>query len=221
MCFGIDKPMTHPCFISILLRAICAALAFMLPAICGDSLCAGKTPVGLCGRVYLCSGDTIAAEGDTRIGAPVKSKKLEIIKHAYTKAEKVERKIAPAEVDSVVLWPTTAAERPRTFRFVKDYGWCWELERNPWLTVYCHSPKGYHFAGNGGLWLRGKGAMLVVKDGRTYNLGRPDKKISTKARRLAMELVADDAALSAYLSTARGRADKVLRNLGKYHPDKN
>ena len=36
-----------------------------------------------------------------------------------------------------------------------------------------------------------------------------------------MELVADDAALSAYLSTARGRADKVLRSLGKYNPDKN
>lgn len=212
--------MTHPCLISIPLRAICFVLAFVMPAICGNLMCAGKTPVGLCGRVYLRSGDTIEAEGDTRIGPPLKSRKIEIIEHAYTKAGKVDRKIAPEEVDSVVVWPTTAPGRPRTFSFVKDYGWCWELERNPWLTVCCHSPKGYHFAGNGGLWLRGKGYILVIKDGRTYNLGRPDKKISDKARRQAMELVADDTALSAYLSTARGRADKVLRSLGKYHPAK-
>lgn len=220
MCTPTDKPMTHPCFLTILFRAICAALAFVLPAVCGDVLCAGKTPVGLCGRVYLCSGDTIAADGDTRIGVPSKSKKLEIIEHAYTKAAKVSRRIATEEVDSVVLWTTTAPERPRTFRFVKDYGWCWRLEWNSWLTVYCHSPKGYYFAGNGGLWLRGKGSILVLKDGRTYNLGRYDKKLSAKARRQAMELVADDAALSAYLNSAHGRADKVLRSLGKYNHDK-
>lgn len=154
-----------------------------------------------------------------RITPPAKRKKLELLDHAYSKARKVVSRIDPATVDSVVLWTTTSPEYPHTFIYLKEYGWCWQLEHNTHIAVYCYSPKGYFLSGNGGMWMRGKGDMLVVKDGTIENFGKTSKKINASKRHRLMELVADDPALAAYFRTAAGRCDKVLRALGKYNPD--
>lgn len=180
---------------------------------------AKKPPVGVCGRIYLSSGDSIIAEGETRIGVPVKTKKLEIIDRAYTKNSKVGRKISPDSVDRVVLWVPSAPERKHTFRFVKDYGWCWQLENGPYVMVYCFASHGYHFAGNGGLWTRGKGTLVVVKDDKKYNFGRPDKKMNNKLRREIEQIIADDPELCASIRRAQGRRDKIVRSLCTYQPE--
>lgn len=200
-------------------RFITGIFAAILSFTVADAAYARKIPTALCGKVYLRSGDSIVADGTTRIAPPVKNKKLEIIEQAYTRQSKVGDKIAPESVDSVVLWVPTAPERPHTLRYVDDYGWCWEVDGNPWLTVYCFTPKGYFFAGNGGVWTRGKGEMLVVKDGKTYNFGKSDKKVDDSMRRRLESLVADDTELTAYIRNARGRCDKIVRSLGQYHPD--
>lgn len=192
-----------------------AAVAFTF----SPGLSAKKLPTALCGRVYLSSGDSIVAEGSTRVGPPVGKKKLEIIDDAYTKGSKIGSKLLPEEVDSAVLWVATAPERPHTFRFVEGYGWCWQLEDSPRITVYCFSPKGYFIAGNGGMWVRGHGVILVVKDGRAYNFGRADKRIDARQLSNAVELVADDQALVERLKASKGRRDKVLRQLVLYNPD--
>lgn len=211
--------MTRLYSISSLLRLIGVSLAVALSMACDNGLQAKKTPTALCGRVYLYSGDHLGTEGDeVRIGAPVKNKKLEIIDNAYTKKSKINTRLEPASVDSVVMWAPTAPNRPHTFRHIKGYGWCWQLESNPHLAVYCFSPKGYFFAGNGGLWTRGKGTLLVVKDGKTYNFGRPDKKVNDNIRRRLAALVSDDANLSSYFNEATGRRDKIVRNLSRYNP---
>lgn len=204
---------------SSFLKIICVSLTVALSMVCNDGLHAKKIPTALCGRVYLYSGAHLGTAGDeVRIGTPVKNKKLEIIDNAYTKKSKISARIEPELVDSVVMWAPTAPDRPHTFRHIKGYGWCWLLESNRHLTVYCFSPKGYFFAGNGGLWTRGKGVLLVVKDGKTYDFGRPDKKVNDSIRRRLKTLVADDAELSTYFSKAIGRRDKILRNLSRYNP---
>lgn len=200
---------------AMLLRLLCISAALLLGA---GGVYAKKKPVALCGCVYLSAGDSIMADGDTRIGAPEKKKKLEVIDRAYTRASKVGSKIDPVDVDSMKLWVPTAPERPHRFRFVSDYGWCWVLEHTPYLTVYCYSSDGYHFAGNGGLWVRGKGTLVVFKDGVTYNFGRPDKKADGKFRRQLESLVADDPELTDYIRNAKGRRDKILRSLSMYQP---
>lgn len=199
-------------WIAMLLRFLCFSVALLT----GTSMLHAKKPEALCGCVYLSSGDSIVADGDTRIGAPEKKKKLEIIDRAYTRQSNVGNRIVATDVDSLTLWVPTAPDRPHRFRFVRDYGWCWLLEHTPYLTVYCFSSGGYHFAGNGGLWLRGKGTLLVVKDGVIYNFGRPDKKADEKFRRQMDSLVADDAELTDYIRKAKGRRDKILRRLSMY-----
>lgn len=200
-------------------RLITGILAAILSFTVSGTAYARKIPTALCGKVYLTSGDSIVADGTTRIAPPLKNKKLEIIENAYTRRSKVGDKLAPEAVDSVVLWVPTAPERTHTLRYVGDYGWCWEIERNPYLTVCCFSPKGYFFAGNGGVWTRGKGVMIVIKDGKTYNFGKSDKKVDGNMRRRLESLVADDADLTAYIRKARGRCDKIVRSLGRYKPD--
>lgn len=174
----------------------------------------------ICGRVFLQSGDTIEAVGETRLTPPAKHKKLEIINNAYTKRRKVASRLKPETVDSAVVWSATSPEHPHTLIYLKDYGWCQQLEHNDHITVCCFSPKGYFLSGNGGIWMRGKGVMLVVKDGEIYNFGKTYNKINNSARRRLETLVADDPALSAYFHTAIGRCDKVVRALGRYNPEK-
>ncbi len=173
---------------------------------------------GVCGRVYLSSGDSIVTNDVMRITIPMKSDKVGIIENAYTSDNKIEKRIDPEAIDSVVLWPVTSPQRHHTFIFIKKYGWCFRAEHSPSISVYCFSPKGYGISGNGGLWLRGKGKMLVFKDGKEYDFGSPYKNLNKKIRATLENLVADDPQLLEYIKKAKGRRDKVLRSLVMYNP---
>ena len=199
-------------------RPITCLLLAILTFISSMGLQAGKIQ-SVCGIVYLHSGDTIAATGKTRITPPSKHKKVDIIENAYTKASKVASRIDPTTVDSAVVWAATSPEHRHTLVHLKEYGWCWRLEHTPRIAVYCYSPKGYYLGGNGGMWLRGKAEMLVVKDGTIHKFGKTYKKINASKRRKLEALVADDPRLSDYFRTAAGRSDKVLRALSEYNPD--
>lgn len=175
---------------------------------------------GVCGSVYLNSGDSIIADGNQLIKIPVKNKKLEIIENAYTHNNKIEKRLDPGTVDSVILWPKTTPERPHTFMYIKGRGWCWQAERSPYLSVYCYSPKGYSISGNGGLWMKGKSKMLVIKNGKEYDFGEPQKKCDKKMRAMLENILADDPNFIGTIANAKGRRDKVLRSLVLYNPNK-
>lgn len=183
-----------------------------------DTSSAKKIYSAECGRVYLQSGDSIVADGDLRVRVPKKCKRLEIIDNAYTNNNFIKSRIEPEEVDSVVIWSASAPERPHTFRFIKNVGWCFETEITPYISVYCYSPKGYYCSGNGGLWMRGKSKMLVIKDDKIYDFGQPQKRFDKKTIRRLAALVADDPQYLAHLKKLHGRRDKALRSLKMYCP---
>ena len=198
-------------------------LAIILIILCLNTLfyntsSAKKIYYAECGRVYLRSGDSIIADGDQRVRVPIKFKRLEIIDNAYTNSNYIKTRIEPEEVDSVVIWSASAPEHPHTFRFIKKIGWCFETERTPYISVYCYSPKGYFCTGNGGLWMRGKSKMLVIKDDKIYDFGQPHKRCDKKTIRRLETLVDDDPQYLAHLKKFYGRRDKMLRSLRMYRP---
>ncbi len=207
---------THP--IPSLLRLFSILIIGCVTALLSSTATAGKIYTGDCGKVYLKSGEVITADGDIRIRIPAKNKKLEIINKAYTKYNNILRKIEPETVDSVVVWKITAPDHPHTLLYIKKYGWCYQLEHTPYITVYSFAPKGYYCSGNGGFWMQGKSKMLVFKDGVMYDFGKPDKYVNKKFLRRLESLTSDDPSYIKYLRSAKGRADKVLRSLIKYNP---
>ena len=187
---------------------------------CNVTTHAKKIHTAQYGRIYLTSGDSIIADGDLRIGIPTRKKKLEIIENAYTRESRIKNRIDPESVDSVVIWQPTAPANQHTFRFIKEYGWCFQAEKTPFVYVYCYAPKGYYFAGNGGIWMYGKSNAFIVKDRKIYNFGQPHKTINDKIRAKLKEIVSDDPEYANYIMTAKGRRDKILRSLVNYNPRK-
>ena len=200
--------------LSRIFTVLCLAVCFYMTA---D---AKKIYPALYGRVYLNSGDSIIADGNLCVGLQKKKKELRIISDAYTGNNRIIRTIEPETVDSLIVWSKTAPDHPHKFRFIKEYGWCFEAEHSPYISVCCYAPKGYRCGGNGGLWMYGKCKMLVIKDGKIYEFGQPDKKVDKKMLTQLESLVADDPALSIYISKAKGRRDKILRSLVNYNPEK-
>lgn len=203
---------------SSILRFLIIFITGCMSGFLTPTVTAGKIHTGVCGNVYLSSGEIINADGEQRIKLPKKNQKLEIISNAYTKENNILRKIEPETIDSVVVWAISAPDRTHTLRYVEKYGWCYQLEHSPYLTVYSYAPKGYRCAGNGGFWMFGKNEMLVFKDGKMYDFGKPDKKVNKKLLTRLETLTSDDPAYLKFLKTAKGRCDKVLRSLVMYNP---
>lgn len=205
--------MTTPInFIRLACILACLVASYFLP------VHAKKIYTSSYGRVYMHSGDSIIADGKLRISVPIKNKKIKVISNAYTKKNEVERQIAPEEVDSVIIWASTSPQRPHTFRYIKNYGWCWQLEKTPYISVLCYAPKGYYCAGNGGIWTYGKSKMLIIKGEEIYTFGKPDKIVDNKIRSKLEAIFADDVRCVEYFRTAHGRLDKVLRGIAMYNP---
>lgn len=198
-----------------LLTMLCVVLA--LSATCEAKKIYTANP----GCVFLSTGDSIVADGNMKISdALKKKKKLELIENPYTKQNRVRRRISPTDIDSVRIWSPSAPEHTHKLVYIPRYGWCWEAEHGPHICVYGYSPKGYHLSGNGGLWLRNKGKIFIIKDGRIYDFGAPDGKINSKMRKELEALVADDPYCLQYVREAKGRRDKILRSLVLYSPAK-
>lgn len=201
-----------------MLRLIGIIVIGCLALTIGQSAQAKKIYPAVYGRIYLSSGDSIVAGDTLHVIMPKKHKKLEIIDNAYTTNNSIQSRIDPETIDSVVIWSSTAPERTHTFRYIRKLGWCFEAEQNPYISVYCYAKKGYYCAGNGGIWMRGKSEMFIIKDGKIYKFGKPNKKVNQKMRSRLELLLADDPALTEYIKTAKGRCDKVLRSLKLYNP---
>ncbi|MDE6123157.1 MAG: hypothetical protein K2F76_07930 [Duncaniella dubosii] len=197
----------------------CMALLVLTMMFCNES-CAKTHEALLCGRVYLKSGDSILAHDSLRIGKIVKKHKIEIISHAYTKNSKILARIPPEDIDSVVAWVSTAPRHTHVFRFIPTMGWSFVMESSPHVSVLCFASKGYLFAGNGGLWMRGKSELLVVKGTELYKLGSPASKTNGRFRRQLCRIVSDDILLVNYIENAEGRRDKIIRHLKLYNPQK-
>ena len=193
------------------IRTISLLLLFLFAAGTGGLLHAMKIYNSNCGMVYLCSGDSIVADGDLNVVIPKKKEKLKIIEHPYSAENKILQQQEPSTIDSLVVWSRTAPGRRHTFVYINNTGWCHLAEQGSESSVLCYGSKGYSCSGNGGLWFRGKGEMLLLKDGVVHRFGKPDKKVNAKMRRRLEVLFSDNTAVQEYIRSARGRCDKVLR----------
>ncbi len=193
-------------------------IAFCFATSLANDAYAKKIHAGLCGTVYLASGDSISANGELRVSIPNKKKKVEIIRNAYTHSSEVESRIDPSDIDSLVVWSASAPKYPHVFRYIKEYGWCYQAERSPFLSVLCFAPKGYYCSGNGGVWMNGNSKMLLIKHGSVYDFGQPKKKVNKRIVNQLKFIVGDDPDCLEYLNSARGRRDKVIRSLIMYIP---
>ena len=172
----------------------------------------------VCGCVYLHSGDSIMANDSVRVKIPKKRNRLELIDNAYTNNNKIQTKLNPEDIDSLVIWSATAPERKHTLRYIAEFGWSFEAEHTPYVEVYCFASKGYSCSGNGGFWMYGKCKIYIIKNGEIYKFGEPHKWVDKKMRARLEALVADDARYAEYIKSAKGRRDKVLRSLVNYNP---
>ncbi|MDE7450502.1 MAG: hypothetical protein K2M72_09875 [Paramuribaculum sp.] len=183
--------------------------------------CRAASPRNLMdGRLYLSSDSVITSNDTVGIEVPVKRKPLRIVANPYTARQKVIRKIAPDQVDSLTLWNRTASDRHHTFRYLSRYGWCWLLNRGEVISVYAYSPKGYIIAGNGGMWARKKLDVIVKKGDNTYVFSKTGKHADKKFKKQVAAIVADDAELVSRIMQSSSRRDKILRMLSLYSPDK-
>lgn len=170
------------------------------------------------GNVYLSSGKVLEARDSIRISLPVKKKKLKIFENAYTAHQKKMEEIVPLTVDSLVVWSSTAVDRHHTLSYISKYGWAWQLEKGRHIRVYCFSPKGYNVSGNGGMWYRVKGVIIVEKNGELFVFKNPAKRANEKFIKQVTSLVADDPVLVEMLNDAYGDRGKILRMLSLYSP---
>lgn len=170
------------------------------------------------GNVYLSSGEVLEARDSIRISLPVKKKKLRIFENAYTARQKKKEDIIPATVDSIVVWSSTSVERHHTLCYIAKYGWAWQLDKGSHINVYCFSPKGYSVAGNGGMWYKVKGIIIVEKGDKLLVFKNPGKRANGKFIKHVISLVADDPVLVARLNKTYGARDKILRMLSLYSP---
>ncbi len=113
-------------------------LSGILTIVCLNLLCcnvsnAKKIYSALYGRVYLQNGDSIIADGNLRVAVPVKKKPLNIIENPYSRNNIIQSRIDAEAIDSVVIWTSSAPEWPHTFRFIREYGWCFEAEHTPYV----------------------------------------------------------------------------------------
>ncbi len=160
-------------------------------------------------KVFLSSDDTLCTAGALHIGIPRGDKPLQVMEGAYTRSQRIAEHIDPATVDSISLWARTAPERKHTL----------QLDKGKAITVLAFCKKGYRIGGNGGMGVRDKHSMLIMKNGTVIaKFDKTDKNSDDKFRKKLITMVADDAVLTDMIATSRGRRDKLLRLLSLYTP---
>lgn len=168
-------------------------------------------------EIYSKSG-VITNTDSIGIKLPKKHEPITLIENVYTKRAKKGRKIEAEEVDSLVAWMRSSPEFRHTFINLSPYGWCWQLERNPLISLYVYSKKGYRIWGNGGAQACGKYILVIVKDGVRTEFKNTHKSANDKFRRELADMVSDDPVLSEMILQSRTRRDKTLRMLSLYNP---
>lgn len=197
------------------------SIIIFLCAAAAATAVAGPPKKGMvCGRVYLSDGRIITADGNDRVTLPSKKRDIKVVEDAYTHNARVTGTFKGSEIDSLHLWARTKPERVRTERYLDGYGWCWQLDTTPYVTIYAFSPKGYSLAGNGGMASVGKPKILVVIGGKITEFTNTHKMADDKLRHSLALMVADDPALADAILASRHRRDKTIRMLSLYNPAK-
>lgn len=168
-------------------------------------------------RIYTGSEEIIATDS-VRIKIPKKHEDIVLVNDAYTKRAQKGRLIAADGIDSVVVWMPTAPDIRHTIVYFKPYGWCWLLEKNPWITVLAVCKNGYRMWGNGGMAPKGKYKLVVVKNGITTEFKNTARMADDKFRKKVAAIVADDPVLTGTILRSHMRRDKTLRTLRLYNP---
>lgn len=171
------------------------------------------------GDIYLSAGEIIHARDNVRIVIPVGKKPLRVVENAYSASQKDIQRILPEEVDSIVVWISTAPERPHLLRFLAGIGWCWRLENGRLISVYSFSKKGYGLGGNGGMWARRKSQIIIDKKGEIYKFDKPGAYANSKFIRRAASIAEGDTGLVEMIQRAHTTRDKILRTLSLYNPN--
>lgn len=168
--------------------------------------------------IHLSSGEVMTCTDSIRIEMPQGKKQLRVIANPYTARQKCTESLDPALVDSIVIWNSTTPDAHHTLAFLPDYGWCWQLDRGKGICIYAFSPKGYHLAGNGGMWTVKKSSVIVVKNGVATLFTNTSKPSNAGFRKKVAAMIPEDPMLARMIENATGRRDKILRMLAAYSP---
>lgn len=102
------------------------------------------------GCVYLKDGKQTYYVGDDRIEVPRKKRDLEVYRNFFSRQCQSDI-IAMDNVDSVVVWNSSAPQNTHTLVPLPDVGWSWLYINHPKMNVYVYASLGYDTNSMGGI----------------------------------------------------------------------
>ncbi|MDE5683911.1 MAG: hypothetical protein K2I39_06850 [Muribaculaceae bacterium] len=156
-------------------------------------------------RVYHKDGTVREYGGDSMLSMPRKKDALQPVEKAYTKAQKKTDEIAPAKVDSVVVWLPTVPDKRYTFVYLPKYGWSTVIDKAPQSNSYVYSDGGFRLRPDGGLWFYDTQKLIVERDGTYKDLKNPYDQSPEKFAEKVAKISDGDTALEARLKYLLGR----------------
>lgn len=127
--------------------AVMALFAILLSWFVGTGFALAQTSEG---RVYLKGGKQYFYVGDDRIEVPRKKRDLEVY-HNFFSRQCQSDIIAMGNVDSVVVWNSSAPQNTHTIVPLPDVGWSWLYISHPKMNVYVYASLGYDTNSMGGI----------------------------------------------------------------------
>lgn len=156
-------------------------------------------------RVYHKDGTVSEYGGDSMLSMPRKKDALQPVEKAYTKAQKKTDEIAPAKVDSVVVWLPTVPDKRYTFVYLPKYGWSTVMDKAPQSNSYVYSDGGFRIRPDGGLWFYDTQKLIVERNGTYKDLKNPYGQSPEKFAEKVAKISDGDTALEARLKYLLGR----------------
>ena len=99
------------------------------------------------------------------LSAPHAKDPMLIVVNPYSKNQEKIAEYAPADIDSIVVWPRSNSAVRLTFVFLKKYGLAMKIDQSQKYDVYQFASKGYGLLGSTCRWFYGDSKLLVGDGG--------------------------------------------------------
>ena len=129
------------------------------------------------------------------LSAPHAKDPMLIVVNPYSKNQEKIAEYAPADIDSIVVWPRSNSAVRLTFVFLKKYGWAMKIDQSQKYDVYQFASKGYGLLGSTCRWFYGDSKLLVGdggKDGKFGEIKAPSETSPEKFTKQIAKLCPDD-----------------------------
>lgn len=147
------------------------------------------------GEIFLANGQVERFEGGKLLSAPHAKDPMLIVVNPYSKNQEKIAEYAPADIDSIVVWPRSNSAVRLTFVFLKKYGWAMKIDQSQKYDVYQFASKGYGLLGSTCRWFYGDSKLLVGdggKDGKFGEIKAPSETSPEKFTKQIAKLCPDD-----------------------------